>query len=282
MTVADYDAHPGRKPPGQPGLAAAQREADEAGLHAGLRRLAGMVPGARGVIWVLGEVAEFATHAIPGADGVGVTLINPSEGRPSVQATAATAAHVHKIDAVQYDELSEGPCVTSIQSRRAIVSGSLGSDQRWPDFSDRVAPMGVHSALSLPLMVVDHVIGVISAYADSSDAFGEHAVRLGSRFAGAAAVSIYNAQLLTEARAHTEQLQHALDTRIAQFIRTSDSRAIIDQAIGVIRSRSGASAEWSFGRLLRMSQTENTELHVIAERVVQQAVRRAKTRRRQP
>jgi hypothetical protein len=60
-----------------------------------------MVPGARGVIWVLGEVAEFATHAIPGADGVGVTLINPSEGRPTVQATAATAAHVHKIDAVQ-------------------------------------------------------------------------------------------------------------------------------------------------------------------------------------
>ena len=57
-----------------------------------------MVPGARGVIWVLGEVAEFATHAIPGADGVGVTLINPSEGRPTVQ---ATAAHVHKIDAVQ-------------------------------------------------------------------------------------------------------------------------------------------------------------------------------------
>jgi GAF domain-containing protein len=279
--MADYDAHPGRKPPGQPGLAAAQREADEAGLHAGLRRLAGMVPGARGVIWVLGEVAEFATHAIPGADGVGVTLINPSEGRPSIQATAATAAHIHKIDAVQYDELSEGPCITSIQLRRATVTGSLGSDQRWPDFGGRVAQMGVQSALSLPLMVAEHVIGAISAYADSSDAFGVDAVRLGSRFAEAAAVSIYNAQLLGEARAHTEQLQHALDTRIGQFIRTSDSRAIIDQAIGVIRSRSGASAEWALGRLVRMSQTENTELHVIAERVVEQAVRRAKTRRRQ-
>lgn len=98
--MADEDAHPGRKPPGRPGLSAAQRK-PEVGLHAGLRRLAGMVPGARGVIWVLGEVAEFATHAIPGADGVGVTLINPSEGRPTVQATAVTAAHVHKIDAVQ-------------------------------------------------------------------------------------------------------------------------------------------------------------------------------------
>jgi hypothetical protein len=44
----------------------------------------------------------------------------------------------------------------------------------------------------------------------------------------------------------------------------------------------GEVAEFAtLGRLLRMSQTENTELHVIAERVVEQAVRRAKTRRRQ-
>ena len=91
--------------------------------------------------------------------------------------------------------------------------------------------MGVHSALSLPLMVGDHVIGAINSYATSHDAFGEHAVRLGSQFAGPAAVSIYNAQLLAGARERAEQLQQALE-----------SRTVIDQAIGIIRSRSGASA----------------------------------------
>jgi AmiR/NasT family two-component response regulator len=64
--------------------------------------------------------------------------------------------------------------------------------------------------------------------------------------------------------------------------RALESRAVIDQAIGIIRSRTGASAEWAFARLVRMSQTENTKLYVIAERLVDEAVRRAQAWRRQP
>jgi GAF domain-containing protein len=269
--MTDYDAQPGRQPPDQPELSTAQREADEVDLQAGLRGLAGMVAGARGVSELLGEVAEFAAHAIPGVDGAGVGLIDLGEGRPTLHKAAATAEFVHEIDVVQYDELHEGPCITCMQSRRATVSGSLGGDSRWPRFGGRVARMDVHSALSLPLIVGEHVIGAINSYANSHDAFGEHAVRLGSQFAGPAAVSIYNAQLLAGARARAEQLQEALE-----------SRAMIDQAIGIIRSRSGASAESAFARLIRMSQTENTKLYVIAERLVTEAVRRAQARRRQP
>jgi GAF domain-containing protein len=268
--MADYDAQPGREPPAQPELSAAQREADEVDLYVGLRGVAGIVAGAREVIELLGEVADFAAHAIPGVDGAAVALIDPGKGRPSIQTAAATAEFVHEIDIVQYDELNEGPCITSIQSRRVTISGSLGSDQRWPHFGGRVARMGVHSALSLPLVVGGQVIGAINSYANSRDAFGEHAVLLGSQFAGSAAVSIYNAQLLAEARERTERLQRALD-----------SRTVIDQAIGIIRSRSGTSAEVAFDRLVRMSQAENTKLYVIAERLIAEAVRRAQARRPQ-
>jgi GAF domain-containing protein len=269
--MTDYDAQPGRKPPAQPKLSTAQREADEVDLNAGLRGLAGMVAGARGVFELLGEVAEFAAHAIPGVDGAGVALIDAGEDIPTIQKAAATAEFVHEIDAIQYDELHEGPCITSMQSRRPTVSGSLGSDSRWPRFGGRVARMDVHSSLSLPLMLGEYLLGAINAYANRRDAFGEHAVRLGSQFAGPAAVSIHNAQLLAEARERTEQMQRALE-----------SRAVIDQAIGIIRSRTGASAEWAFRRLVRMSQTENTKLSVVAERLVATAVRRAQARRRHP
>ena len=54
---------------------------------------------------------------------------------------------------------------------------------------------------------------------------------------------------------------------------------MIDQAIGIIRSRSGASAEEAFDRLGRLSQAENVKLRVVAERLVDEAVRRAKARR---
>ena len=269
--MTDYDAQPGREGPEHAELSTAQREADELDLRTGLSGLAGMVAGALGVFELLGEVAEFAAHAIPGVDGAGVGLVDASGDRPILQKTSATAEFVHEIDVVQYDELHEGPCITCIQARRPTVSGSLGSDSRWPRFGGRVARMGVHSALALPLMVGEHVIGAINSYATSHDAFAEHAVQLGSQFAGPAAVSIYNAQLLAGARERAEQLQQALE-----------SRAVIDQAIGIIRSRTGASAEWAFGRLVRMSQNENTKLNVIAERLIAQAVRRAEARRRHP
>jgi GAF domain-containing protein len=270
MTMTDYDAQPGRKPPEQPELSTSQRDADEDDLSAGLRGLSGVVAGARGVLELLGEVAEFAAHAIPGVDGAGVALIDASEGSATFQTATATAGFVHEIDAVQYGKLHEGPCITCMESRRATVSGSLGSDSRWPHFGGRVARMGVHSALSLPLIVGEHAIGAINTYANSHDAFGEHAVRLGTQFAGPAAVSIYNAELLAGARERAERLEQALD-----------SRAVIDQAVGIIRSRSGVSAEDAFGRLVRMSQNENVKLREVAARLVEEAVRRARARQPQ-
>jgi GAF domain-containing protein len=178
---------------------------------------------------------------------------------------------VREIDTVQHEELKEGPCITCMQTGRPLVSGSLGCDGRWPHFGGRVARLGVHSALSLPLMVDDQVIGAINAYARARDAFGDHAVQLGSQFAGPAAVSVYNAQLLARAHERTNRLQRALA-----------SRAVIDQAIGIIRSRSGATAEQAFERLTRISQTENIKLYAVAERLVEEAVRRARARHRQP
>jgi hypothetical protein len=115
------------------------------------------------------------------------------------------------------------------------------------------------------------VIGAINAYARSRDAFAEHAVTLGSQFAGPAAVSVYNAQLLATARHRAEQLQRALA-----------SRPLIDQAIGILRSRSGVSEEEAFGRLTRISQKENVKLHIVAEQMVEEAVRRARARHQRP
>jgi AmiR/NasT family two-component response regulator len=75
---------------------------------------------------------------------------------------------------------------------------------------------------------------------------------------------------LTDARGRAEQLERALD-----------SRSVIDQAIGIVRSRSGATAEDAFDRLIRTSQAENVKLHVVAQQLVDEAVKRARARRRE-
>jgi GAF domain-containing protein len=265
--MADFDAQPGREGPPGPDPSPAQIEANELDLYLSLSAMAKIVAGARGVLDLLGDVAEFAVQAIPGVDGAGVTLVDACGGAPHAEAWAGTPEFVRDIDALQHNVLNEGPCVTCMQTRRPTVSGSIGSDERWPRFGGHVARMGVHSVLALPLMIANQVIGAINAYAYPRDAFAERAVQLGAQFAGPAAVSVYNAQLLASAQERTDRLQRALSTR-----------AVIDQAIGIIRSRSGGSAQEAFDRLTRMSQADNVKLTFVAERLVEEAVRRARTR----
>jgi GAF domain-containing protein len=264
--MVDYDAQPGREAPlSEP--SPAQLEADELDLYLGLSGVAKIVAGATGVIELLGHVAEFAVQAIPAVDGAGVTLVDGASGAPRAEAWAATPQFVNDIDALQHDVLNEGPCVTCMQTRRPTVSGSIGCDERWPRFGGHVARMGVHSVLALPLLIAGEVIGAINAYAHRRDAFAERAVHLGTQFAVPAAASVYNAQLLASAQERTDRLQRALATR-----------PVIDQAIGIIRSRSGGSAAEAFDRLTRISQAENVKVKVVAERLGEEAVRRARTR----
>lgn len=258
-------------PPGadrsQDPLGAALAASDEADLQAGLAGLASLVAGSEGLGEVLRRVATFAAHAIPGADGAGVTLLRVDRPDHRVEALAASHPFVTAIDEIQYVTVNEGPCITAALERRTVRSGSLGGEKMWPRFGPRVGRLGVHSALSLPLLLPDQVIGAINVYAHGRDVFDEHAAHLGELFAAPAAVAVHNAQVLTQAQVLATQLQKALSTR-----------PVIDQAIGLLRGRSGGSAEEAFERLRAISQSEHTKLADVAQRIVDEAVRRARAR----
>jgi GAF domain-containing protein len=244
--------------------------ADADDLRLSLANLAGMVTGALGLPELLTQVARFAAHAIPRADGAGVTLLRTGAADNRVEALAASAAFVTEIDQIQYEVLNEGPCITAALERRTVRSGSLGGEMLWPHFGPRVGRLGVHSVLSLPLLLPGRVVGAINVYAHAKDAFDERAAELGELFAAPAAVAVHNAQVLAHALILATQLESALL-----------SRPIIDQAIGLLRGRSGDSADQAFARLRGISQTENAKVAVVAQRVVDEAVRRARARRSQ-
>jgi transcriptional regulator with GAF, ATPase, and Fis domain len=248
-------------------LSTRQASADAADLRIGIDELAGLVAGSLGLPELLAEVAAFAVHAIPGADGAGVTLLRVDRVDNMVEALAASAAFVAEIDEIQYVTLKEGPCITAALQRRTVRSGSLGGEKMWPRFGPRVGRLGVHSALSLPLLLSGQAVGAINVYAHDKDVFDEHAAELGERFAKPAAVAVHNAQILAHALALTAQLQTALSTR-----------PVIDQAIGLIRGRSGRSAEEAFTQLRAISQAEHRKLAEVAQRIVDEAVGRARAR----
>jgi GAF domain-containing protein len=253
------------------GLTPEQAALDAADLRASLADLSGLVAGSLGLEELLARVAGFAARAIPGADGAGVTLLQVDGVDNRVEALAASDPFVAEIDEIQYVVLGEGPCITAALERRTVRSGSLGGEKLWPRFGPRVGRLGVHSVLSLPLPLTDRVIGAINVYAHGKDVFDEHAAEFAELFAVPAAVAVHNAHVLARAQALTDQLQAALSRR-----------PVIDQAIGILRARSGGSSEEAFARLREISQNEHTRLGVVAQRIVDEAVRRARARHSQP
>ena len=242
---------------------------DAAGLQSNLSDLAGLVVGTLGLEDLLARVATFASRAIPGADGAGVTLLDVSQDGHRVEALAASHPFVSEIDEIQYVTLKEGPCITAARERRTVRSGSLGGERMWPRFGPRVGRLGIHSALSLPLLLPGQLVGAINVYARGKDAFDDHAAELGELFASPAAVAVHNAQILTQALALTTQLQAALS-----------SRPVIDQAIGLLRGRRGGTAEEAMDRLRAISQTEHTKVVDVAQHLLDEAVGRARARQR--
>jgi GAF domain-containing protein len=211
----------------------------------------------------LDRIAEYSIHAIRPADGVVLTVFE--QGRP-----VATVARPHGLvitDELQYG-LQEGPAVTALAERRVILCHSLGAASEWPRFRAQVARMGMHSVLAVPLVMGPTVVGSLCMYAQGKGRFTERDVRVAERFAKSAAAVARNAQVLSRARIQLTQLQEALQVR-----------PVIDQAIGIIRSRSGRSAEDAFGRLKEISSAENLKVSEVSARIVQEAVRRAHQRR---
>lgn len=214
----------------------------------------------------LGRIAVLTVRAIPGASGAGVTMLETGRA----ETVAVSDPLVRLIDDLQYG-LGEGPCITAAAENRVVVSGDLGREPSWPRFGVRVEALGVHSVLSLPLVLEAQVVGALNVYARAHDVFDDTAARIGTAFAVPAAVAVANTRVLVQARRLSDQLEAALT-----------NRAVIDQAIGIIRSRRGGTADDAFGWLRSTSQSSNTKLSSVAAHVVDEATRRARARHRDP
>lgn len=241
----------------------AARSAEDDDLEEGLTALSHLATGRMRLEDTLLRVAQFANKAIPGASGVGLMLIE--EGRADT--IVATEPFVTEIDAVQY-KLKQGPCISSVAGEQPVISGSIATDERWPQFGPQSAGFGIQSSLSIPLITSDGVVGSLNVYAHEKDVFDDRAALLGSYFGVPAAIAVQNAQILAESK------------RLAAHLRTSlNNRIIVERAIGVLMTRSGDSADVAMAKIRTISNTEHQKLDVVARKIVDSAIRRAHARR---
>jgi GAF domain-containing protein len=217
------------------------------------RHLSQVVLADRSLDDVLGEVTDIASRSIPGAESTSITLIRGDR--------AFTAAHTGEMalaaDELQY-ERGYGPCMDAGRAGVVLRIDDMRTEQRWPDYTRRVLDVGVRSSLSMPLPYQGSTIGALNSYATRSAAFASAASEeAATAVAEAVAVAVLNAD------AHDRLAEHARNLRLAM-----ESRAVIEQAKGVLMAQREVGAEQAFEILRSASQRYNRKLRDIASGIV--------------
>ena len=206
----------------------------------------------RGLADVLGEITRVARRAMPGAEAASITLIRGER--------AFTAAYDGQMaldaDELQY-ERGYGPCMDAARAGQLFLVDDMRTEQRWPDYARHVAAQGVRSSLSIPLPFQGATIGALDTYAGRPRAFGEADVALGEEVASWLAVAVGNA----EAAARTEE-------DLAHMRKAMMSRAVIEQAKGILIERHKVTDDQAFTILAHASQQTNVKLRDVAADLV--------------
>jgi len=201
---------------------------------------------------VLNQVSAVAAEVLPAEPITSVTVVGG--GRPATVAASGPLART--LDDVQY-QLGEGPCLSAATTGRRSELLDTRNPAGWAEFAARAAAAGCRSVLSFPLPGRERTPAALNVYSGSSGVPDERTLERFVRLADYAVVAVSNAYLYETAVQRVGHLERALD-----------SRAVIDQAKGILMERFKLTAEQAFQVLTRVSMESNVKVRELAERFV--------------
>ena len=204
---------------------------------------------------VMDKVAALTKTTLDLQGEVSVTIVE--RGRPST--IASTGSLATDLDERQYQR-GYGPCLDSIAGGEALMVKDMDTEQRWPDWAKSASSAGAGSSLSIPVPLQREVSAALNIYSTDRDAFDEAAVELAKTFAAYAGVALANMHLYEAQGQVAEQLQLAMQ-----------SRAVIEQAKGILIGQRRCQPEEAFNILIKLSQDSNRKLREVAQALVDHA-----------
>lgn len=214
--------------------------------------LAKVVLGGRALTQVLTEITAIARREMPGSQASSITLI-----RGEKPFTAAFDGQMAMdADELQYQR-GYGPCVDAGRAGQVFLVKDMRSEQRWPDYARHAADQGVLSSLSVPLPFQGVTIGALNNYAATPGAFGAADVAVGQEVAAWVALAVGNADMMARTVDDLAGMRAAMA-----------SRAVIEQAKGILIERHKLTEDQAFTELTSASQNTNIKLREVADELV--------------
>jgi GAF domain-containing protein len=203
---------------------------------------------------LLQTVAEQVKAVLPGDLEASVTLLV----KDAPTTVACTGQLALDLDEVQY-ERGYGPCLHAARAGEVTEIVDTRAGGRWPDYARRAAEHGNLSSLSIPLLIDqdDEVSGALNLYARKPSAFDEDTRAAALAFGPYAAVAAGNVRAYQSARTRADDLEAAMQ-----------SRAVIEQAKGVLIERYKIVPDHAFRLLALASMNANRKLRDVADDLV--------------
>jgi ANTAR domain/GAF domain len=204
---------------------------------------------------LLNLILETAVEAL----GFDAATVSARQDR-DVATIAVTDQRYLALDDAQY-ETGEGPCLAVLERHEPISLDNAGElDDRWEHFARTAAHLGVHSSLSMHLPVDSEGLAAsLNLYSRQHMALSDAQVAAAVPFAEQLAAAIQSVD------AHRSTAKLARD--MAEAMR---SRAVIEQAKGMLMAEQRIDADAAFDHLVQLSQHGNLKLRDVALRIVDQ------------
>lgn len=181
-------------------------------------------------------------------------LLDDQRGQLRVVATSDEKVHLLELMELQNDE---GPCTESFHRGTAVQADAAEAKRRWPRFAAQAAGLGYQVMCALPLRLRDRTVGALNLFRSTAEPLGAVDLVVGQALADVATIGLLQERSMRESRLLAEQLQIALDSRVA-----------LEQAKGVLAEQTGLSIDQAFEVLRGYARRRNLRLVEVARRVV--------------
>jgi hypothetical protein len=200
----------------------------------------------------LGQITSGVRGALDWVDYASICMA----GDAGLDTFGATDPLLYKVEAAQF-ELKEGPAMIVAPSAPIVHSLDVASDPRWPRYALVAAELGIRTQVGALVPAASRPLTVLNLYSRSPRDLDSVSSSLARTFAEQAATTI-------ECAARVQTLTEAVR-----------SRYVISQAIGIAMERFGLDSTRAFQYLVKVSQSSQVKLRVVAAELVAQAEQRA-------
>ncbi len=207
----------------------------------------------------VGEVAYSQTLAVRLAEMLAPAEVAVLTSREPdrLEVAAASSRRAHDLASLDAHDAS-GPGTDAFRSGKGTDNHRFcAAAESWPDFAAQAEAAGFGLVTSLVIRRHDDIIGAISALRTGTQPMSAAEIGVAQAVAEAAAVGILLQRALRRTSMISQQLQHALDSRV-----------ILEQAKGALAARLGISPDEAFDLLRRYARRQNRQLADVADMTI--------------